>query len=178
MLIKQNTAKGITIVCDKVAAPTAPNNYSVSKAGAGQVGPGGTFTSEQPGIGWWLCHVALAAGDTDTLGDLLVVAVDGGGSVIGKLSCQVVSYDPEDGARDLTHAAQQAMANVLLDVANGVESGITVRQGLRVVLAALAGKLSISGPNFVFRNTPDNKNRITAICDNQGQRLSITLDLT
>ena len=62
-------------------------------------------------------------------------------------------------------------------LANGVESGVTPQQSMRIMLAALAGKLSgsPSGP-IVIRNVGDTKNRITATVDSNGNRTAVATD--
>lgn len=70
------------------------------------------------------------------------------------------------------------IADVILDDADGVEVGLTVRQALRVIAAAVAGKVSGGGTTtIVFRNAlADDTDRITATVDNDGNRTAITLD--
>ena len=78
---------------------------------------------------------------------------------------------------DLPTAAENATA--LLDAANGVETGLTPREALRLTSAALAGKISgAETTTVVIRNTADTKDRITATVDVDGNRTSITTDLT
>jgi len=58
-----------------------------------------------------------------------------------------------------------------------VETGLSVRETLRICLAALAGKVSgAAGATITFRSTPDHKNRIVADVDADGNRTSVTLD--
>lgn len=58
-----------------------------------------------------------------------------------------------------------------------IEAGITMRQMLRIMAAALAGKVSGAGTGTeVFRNVSDTKNVITATVDSSGNRTAITLD--
>ena len=65
----------------------------------------------------------------------------------------------------------------LLDLANGVESGITLRQYMRVALAALAGKADgLATTTAHYRDQADGTNRITATVDADGNRTAITLD--
>jgi hypothetical protein len=72
-----------------------------------------------------------------------------------------------------------ANADALLDRANGVETGITLRQSLRLALAALAGKLSGAATTTVtIRDANDAKARITATVDADGNRTAVTLDAT
>lgn len=68
-------------------------------------------------------------------------------------------------------------ADALLDRAAGVETGRTIRQSLRLMLAALAGKASgLGGTTATFRDTNDTKDRIVATVDADGNRSSVTLD--
>lgn len=68
--------------------------------------------------------------------------------------------------------------DALLDSEN-VESGLTVREALRLIAAALAGKLSGAATTTItIRNTADSKNRITATVDSDGNRSAVTYDLT
>lgn len=68
-------------------------------------------------------------------------------------------------------------ADALLDRAAGVETGLTVRQAMRLMAAALFGKASgLDTTTAVFRDTGDTKNRISAIVDANGNRTAVTLD--
>lgn len=60
-----------------------------------------------------------------------------------------------------------------------VESGLTLRQALRLIAAATAGKVSgASGTTVTIRSAVgDNKDRIIATVDEAGNRSSITYDL-
>jgi len=73
-------------------------------------------------------------------------------------------------------------ADALLDRANGVETGLTPRQLQRIIFAALAGESSghsaAGATAAVFKNLAEDKNRITVDYDSDGNRTSITLDLT
>lgn len=79
-------------------------------------------------------------------------------------------------AGDIPTANQNADA--LLDRASGVETSFTPRQALRLILAALAGKLSISGSTVTIRDVNDSKNRIVATTDADGQRTAVTKDVS
>jgi hypothetical protein len=68
-------------------------------------------------------------------------------------------------------------ADALLDRVNAIETGFSLRQALRVVLSALAGKLSGGGTtNITIRDATDTKNRIVATVDSDGNRTNVTLD--
>jgi hypothetical protein len=72
----------------------------------------------------------------------------------------------------------QGFSQYLLDQED-IESGLTLRQALRLVAAATAGKLSGGGSSTVtIRNAvEDTKDRIVATVDNQGNRSVLVYDL-
>jgi hypothetical protein len=58
-----------------------------------------------------------------------------------------------------------------------IESSVTMEQALRLMLAALAGKLSgAPGGPIVIRDVNDTKDRITATVDANGNRTAVTTD--
>lgn len=68
-------------------------------------------------------------------------------------------------------------ADNLLDWANGIETDVTLRQGLRLILAALAGKVSgAATTTMTFRDVNDTTDRIVATVDADGNRSAVTLD--
>lgn len=83
-------------------------------------------------------------------------------------------------AATITADAGAEIAAAILDLSNGVETGLTFRQALRLFSAVLGGKLSGAGTGTeVFRNAvADAKARVTATCDGVGNRTAITTDLT
>lgn len=72
----------------------------------------------------------------------------------------------------------------LTDVANAVwslaiETGYTAKQSMRLMLSALAGKLSGAATATVtIRNAADSKNRIVATVDSDGNRSAVTHDVS
>jgi hypothetical protein len=69
-------------------------------------------------------------------------------------------------------------ADGLLDRANGVETGLTVRQWLRLGASSLWAKVSgFSTSSPVFRDHGDTKNRITATTTSDG-RTAVSTDAT
>lgn len=68
-------------------------------------------------------------------------------------------------------------ATQLLDVAAGVETGLTVRQYLRLAAAVLFGKASgLSGTTAVYRDTSDTRDRIVSTVDADGNRTEVLRD--
>lgn len=72
------------------------------------------------------------------------------------------------------------VADAILDAVNGVETDVTLRQALRLIAAATAGKISGAATTTItIRNAVvDDKNRIVATVDSDGNRSAITYDLT
>ncbi|MGQ0636452.1 MAG: hypothetical protein ACT4QC_17710 [Planctomycetaceae bacterium] len=82
-------------------------------------------------------------------------------------------------AMTLTSGERDAVAAALLDLSNGVETGETVRQCVRLMRAALLGKSDGFPPGPVhFRDRGDSRNRITATVDADGNRTAVSTDAT
>lgn len=80
---------------------------------------------------------------------------------------------------NLNSTERDAIASALLDLANAIETGVTLRQAIRVALASAAGKLSGAATTTVtLRNVGDTKNRIVATVDADGNRTAVTVDGT
>lgn len=81
-------------------------------------------------------------------------------------------------AMTLTSGGYQANATELLDLTDAVETGLTVRQSLRALSAALAGVLSGAGTTTItIQGAGVATDRITATVDANGNRSAITLNL-
>ncbi len=72
------------------------------------------------------------------------------------------------------------VADAILDALNGIEQGLTVREAIRLIAAATAGKVSGAGTATVtFRSAEaDDHDRIVATLDGSGNRTAIATDLT
>lgn len=82
--------------------------------------------------------------------------------------------------RDVNTATErQAIATALLDLTAGVETSATVRQALRVMLAAMAGDgAGFPGGPVTYKSTDGTKNRITTTAmDGTGNR-TVTRDVS
>jgi hypothetical protein len=120
--------------------------------------------------------LAVVAGYIDTEVAAILAAVD---TEVAAIKAKTDSLPAAPSAvADIPTAAQNAAA--LLDLSAGVETGLTPRQALRLMVAALAGKLSgAATTTVVIRNAvADSKDRITATVDADGNRSAVTLDLT
>lgn len=99
------------------------------------------------------------------------------GLASANLDTQLAALAETGDPMTLTSAERTAIANALLDLAAGVETGVTFRQAQRLILAAMAGKLSGAETTTVnIRDTGDTKNRIVATVDANGNRSAVTLD--
>jgi len=108
----------------------------------------------------------MQSGGSAAEGDVLVGSgpVEWTGSVIGPF---------------LPTGTKQGIADEVLDRTDGVESGFTLRQSLRLILSSLAGKLSgASGTTISIRDVNDSKDRLVATVDADGNRTALTLDKT
>ncbi|HLB80616.1 MAG TPA: hypothetical protein VJJ77_08930, partial [Dongiaceae bacterium] len=119
------------------------------------------------------------------------VAGNVGGNVVGSVG-SVIGHTPQTGdsfarlgapagasiAADIAAVPTAAAnADALLDKTNGVETGLTLRQCLRLVSATLFGKLSGAATTTVaIRDFGDTKNRISATVDADGNRVAVVTD--
>lgn len=72
----------------------------------------------------------------------------------------------------------QGLATALLD-ANDIETNYSLREALRLILSTLAGKVSgAPGTTITIRNITDDKDRVVATVDSNGNRTSVTYDVT
>lgn len=131
--------------------------------GRGQVG--GTVTGQATTtstIGGLYSISGTATGQATTSG-----AIRGRGNISASLSI---------GSRPTA----EEINNALLDT-QFVETGMTVRQLLRLLGATMGGKISglgSTGGTAAIRNTADTVTRVTAVVDANGNRTSVTRNLS
>lgn len=129
----------------------------------------------------------LAAADLNASGNItgaMVAIGSAAASLAGSATATVtirasgsLAADIEVGAVGVLTAP--GIASELLDE-QLVETGLTVRDTLRLCVAALAGKIAGSGSSTITINNAlvDNKTRITATVDGSGNRTALTYDLS
>ena len=116
-------------------------------------------------------QIAGAAVSTTTA-QLGVNAVQAGGTAWG--SGAITAAAIATGAIDADALAADAVDEILDEA---VEGSLTLRQVLRILLAALAGKSTGGGSGTInFRDQADSKNRITATVDVNRNRTATTVD--
>ena len=76
---------------------------------------------------------------------------------------------------NLTSAERIAVATQLLDLANGVEVGYTVRQTLRLMAAVVCGRSSGGPANPVYRNMQNDADRVASQANANGDRQNVIL---
>lgn len=151
------------------APPTAAANADAvwDEAIAGHLGAGSTGAA-----------LNAAGGSGDPWSTPLPGAYGAGtaGKIIGdNIDATISSRLATAGYTAPPSAAQNATE--LLDQSAGVETNRTVRQAMRLMLAALAGKLSGALTTTVtIRDSNDTKNRIIATVDTGGNRSAVTYD--
>jgi len=103
----------------------------------------------------------------------LAAALNGVGAInsnlkgIGRLGADISPF---------TDLSPEGLASSLLDNSD-VESGVSMRETLRLILSAVAGKLSgAETATVIIRDVNDSKNRIVATVDSNGNRTAVTYD--
>jgi len=139
------------------------------------------YTAMDANVIQWLTDVpnVLVTGRVDAR----VGAMSGGVINAGAFSTDAIDDNAlaASAVSEIASAIPTASENAttLLDLANGVETGLTMRQALRASTASLFGKLSGAATTTVaIRNIGDSLDRITATVDADGNRSAVTLNLT
>lgn len=193
MLIKQNEATGARRTVYFTAVNTADDSaytgalsgadIRVSKSGGAEANSLGTATHIATG----LFKYELTTGECDTVGEVsLRLAKSGVYNDVRVVN--IVAFDPYSatslGLTNLdatvsSNSPENAAAG-LLDLADSIETGLTVRQALRAVLAGAIGKISGAGTSTVSARAAvsDTKVRVTATVDAVGNRTSVNSDLS
>ncbi len=126
-------------------------------------------------------NMTQISGDS-TAADNLEAALDGTGGVT--ISADIdgeVATIAEDGITvgSLSPEAAEGIAIALLDLADGVETSLTVREFLRGAASVLMGKTSgVATSTMTFRDVNDSKDRVAATFDGSNNRTAVGLDLT
>jgi hypothetical protein len=125
-------------------------------------------------------RIGAAGAGLTALGDTRIANLDA--AVTSRLASS--SYTaPDNAGIALIETAVAALptananADALLDRSNGIETGWTLRQVMRIIFAVLAGKgTGLSTSSMTFRNVPDTKDRVVATFGSTGNRTAVTLD--
>lgn len=185
------TAGTITTVTNLTNAPTAGDFTATMKAATlarvTLVDTATTLTnapSDSSGVTTLLSRLsALRAGYLDLLNSYLDSAVSAVKTVVDAIKAKTdnlpASPAAVGSAMVLTTGERNSVADALLDRTGAIETGLTVRQTLRLSAAADAGKTSgMATTTAVVRDLADTKDRISATVDSNGNRTAVTRDLT
>lgn len=157
----------------------------LSKNGATEANPTNTAVSVE--IGGGLYYVELTAAEVDTLGFLTLRVNNKSGVANSAALVQVVAIDVFNatnlGLSTLANTVLSAdgTADAVLDRSAGVETGLTVRQALRLIAATTVGRRTGGGTTTeVYRAAvTDAKARVTANnIDANGNPTTMTYDAT
>lgn len=160
-------------------------DIQISKAGASEADSLGTATHIATGMYKYVFDTT----EVDTVGELSMRLTKTG--VYNDVrTINIVAFDPyaaaDLGLTNLDEAVSSRLAttdyedsDAFWDVADGIETGLTPRQAMKLLTSALAGKISGGGTTTItIRNAvADTKPRITATVDSSGNRTAITYDV-
>lgn len=102
------------------------------------------------------------------------------GELVTAASCAAAVWNALAAEFDNIGSFGELVASVpSFDAADGIETGLTFREAIRLITAALAGKISGgAGTTITIRNAvADDTDRIVATVDDDGNRTAITYDL-
>jgi hypothetical protein len=107
-----------------------------------------------------------------------VAGAAGGIAIVGSNMGSATSVTGSVGS--IASGGMATLIAALLDLVDGIETGVTPRQAMKLQLAAMGGKISGGGTTTItIRNAvADSKNRIIATVDANGNRSAITYDVT
>ena len=194
----------------KAGAVASRNEITAASAfaGSGAMGVNGDAviagSATLDGIGQLVVSALATITAGGTLAGNIVAALQaaaalaGAGSVVGAVDALAWAAAAANGSASLSvtpYATGQLDAAIAVGATEGltaaqvaeqvldfelVEVGLTVREALRIMAAALAGEVSgAAGSTITFRAAAsDEKPRIVASVDGSGNRTSVTLDAT
>ena len=114
---------------------------------------------------------------TGSVGSVAAGGIASTSFAAGAIDASAIAADAI-GSSELAASAANEIADAILDRATAIE-GYTPRQAFRLILSALAAKLSGAATTTVtIRDITDTKDRITATVDSNGNRTAVTLDAT
>ena len=140
------------------------SELKVSKGGGAEANSAGSVLE----IGGGLYMYVPSSGEVDTFGQL-TVRTNKSGVRDSVFTAQIIAIDP-----------YISINSTIFDVDDTVETGMTLRGALRILLSVICGKASGAGTTTeTFRNAvADSKNRVVATVDSSGNRSAISYDMT
>lgn len=173
-----------------IGSPTTAVNLSGTNIDVDQVvaSVSGAVGSVAAG-GITAASIATDAIDNDAIAANAVTEIQSGLATGAALTTAQTDITSIKAKTDLIPASPAAVGSAMtlsnagidaiFDRTDGVETGYTLRQALRLMAAALAGELSGAATTTItIRNITDTKARITATVDADGNRTAVTHDVS
>jgi hypothetical protein len=172
-----NARKEVPISCVDATDNTTPETGLTFAAADIKVRKAGGTLSNSAGsvaeVGIGLYVYRPTAGELDTVGDFLVV-VDKTGVAKSASTVQVVPYDPYSTTA-VGILTPSALTAAILDEANTVRTGYSLRRLFRIIGSVLGGRLSGAKTGVeTFRSLDDTTNEVTVTTDASGNRTAVT----
>ncbi len=168
--VEVTTSTGNALVLDSSAGSDEGVKIQAGSVGVSVVAHG----SSSPGL---LIQAGSGGHDVLLTGDGLIQG-DLGGRILGNTATAFAGIGAEVTAT-LDSSERNSIADALLDRTDGIETGYTLRQALRLELAALAGKISGAETSTIhIRDINDSVDRILATVDASGNRLTVTKNVS
>lgn len=148
-------------------------NYAITATEAGTTG---IYRGDMPSVAAGIYYLVAykQSGGSPAVGDSDIG--EGAMEWDGSAEIALNSRSTFDSASDTVTLSASSVDAILDDPVDG---SYTLRQILRLLASALAGKVSGGGTTTVtFRDLGDSKDRIVATVDASGNRTAITLDAT
>lgn len=139
-----------------------------------------TITATPSGLMSFTRHAAIAGNVTVNLTPAAVMAAQQNHAITGDVAATVTPASSMDFTTYVPLSLSQNDLDAIADaVWTRLIDSLTAEQSMRVMLAAMAGKVSGADSNTItFRDTDDTKDRIIATVDGQGNRTGVTLDVS
>jgi len=168
----------------KTGLTFSSGELKIAKAGAAVANAGGYASVVEAGNGWY--WYPASAAELDTLGPGLLIPVKTD-VYASATEFMVVAYDPFDAAgagltnldATVSSCSPANAAAGLLDLTDGIETGLTPRQALRLLCAIVGGYTTGGGTGTeVFRAAVSNVEPRATVTITGANRTAITYDLT
>lgn len=107
----------------------------------------------------------------------ILIQEGGGDPFLNTLGNYIVRINYSQPVQAITVAVAGDVSTSIMSEA--IETGFSFKDAMRLMLSAMAGKVSGGGTNTIrIRDIGDSKNRITATVDNNGNRTNVTYNTT
>lgn len=199
--ILPNKAGGISTSAERMAATSTNNDAFLIQGFPLTSAMNATLTTTDAALGLIVAlEIALAASGTITDAELaasaaLIASMSASGQIsnveLGAIVSMVTALQAsgtltattlvgafmEWNVGGPTDLSPEGLAKALLDDYD-IENGYSMKESLRLILSALAGKISgAETATVTIRNVTDGKSRIVATVDANGNRTSLTYDV-